>query len=318
MILDDSLRSLPKKIKQFGFDFAIKEALYKKMAIITDYRVDKQQQIVYNYCSSIFDSIKPVPVIASRTDNSDIEKKIPVWVMWWQGYESAPDIVKVCINSQKKYLDKEVFQYNLLTKDNYSQFVTLPEIIISKFNQGKITITHLSDIIRAFLLNQSGGLWMDATILMTDHFPKEFYKYSFYTNKKFTYPNLMRNTVPKGMWTGYFMKGPRHYQLFNFMCAAFEYYWSKFDIIIDYFLIDYVIKYAYDNIALIRSDIDNVPENNKDIFHLGRLLNQPYNEDKVSQITNKTIIHKISRKNPYFDTTDGQQTFYAYLKKKYL
>ena len=312
---DDSIRKLPSKVRNFGLSFAIKDMLFKKISILTDYRIIKHQKNVYDYLCNFFDSI----TLDSKDSklSKDTNNKIPVWVMWWQGLDSAPEIVKICLRSQKEYLSNDVFEYTLLTKDNYLNYVTLPRVIIEKFDKGYITVTHLSDIIRALLLNEYGGLWMDATILMTDHFKEEFYQHKLYTNKKFTYPNIIRNTVPKGLWTGYFMKGPSNHCLFSFMCKAFELYWNEYDTLIDYYLIDYIIKYAYENIECVHHDLDDVPENNPYIFYVVKSMNHAYVSSLFSEIKETTVIHKTARQNTYCDVENGKPTLYSYLKSVY-
>ncbi|MBQ2600045.1 hypothetical protein II582_01420 [bacterium] len=42
----------------------------------------------------------------------------------------------------------------MLTQDNYKDYVKLPEFILKKVKEKKITITHLSDIIRMALLKE--------------------------------------------------------------------------------------------------------------------------------------------------------------------
>lgn len=87
-----------------------------------------------------------------------------IWTLWWQGLEQAPEIVKVCLKSQRENMVSKGFKYTVITKDNWKQFIDLPKHIIEKMENGKITLTHFSDIIRAELLKQYGGIWIDATV----------------------------------------------------------------------------------------------------------------------------------------------------------
>ncbi|MBQ9553448.1 hypothetical protein IJU97_00315 [bacterium] len=57
----------------------------------------------------------------------------------------------------------------MLDKDNYEKYVTLPAFIIKKVYEHKISITHLSDIIRMALLKQYGGIWVDATMFINSN-----------------------------------------------------------------------------------------------------------------------------------------------------
>lgn len=85
-----------------------------------------------------------------------------VWVMWLQGMDMAPELVKKCYQSlQNELVDRDVV---LLTEDNYRDFVQFPDYIQTKIDNGTITRTHMSDLLRLELLVKYGGTWIDATV----------------------------------------------------------------------------------------------------------------------------------------------------------
>ena len=88
-----------------------------------------------------------------------------VWVCWFQGMEQAPEIIKICYTSLQRYLkDREIV---VLTDDNISQYVTFPEHIQRKYQEGMIPKAQYSDLLRLELLTRYGGTWIDATVLCT-------------------------------------------------------------------------------------------------------------------------------------------------------
>ncbi len=91
--------------------------------------------------------------------------------MWLQGEESAPPLIKACINSIRKHIPNRKIQ--IITESNYGNYVHLPEHILQKFREGKISYAHFSDLIRISLLCEFGGTWCDATVLCTS--PPRFY-----------------------------------------------------------------------------------------------------------------------------------------------
>ncbi len=97
-----------------------------------------------------------------KKQNSDT-----VWVMWLQGIDNAPDIVKKCIESQKKYLPDKKFV--LLDENNVFNYIKLPEYIKRKKKAGIIGNALYSDLIRNELLIKYGGYWIDSTVLFTDN-----------------------------------------------------------------------------------------------------------------------------------------------------
>ncbi len=114
-----------------------------------------------------------------KVKNSDT-----VWVMWLQGFDNAPDIVKRCIDSQKKYMPEKKFVF--LDESNISDYVTLPDYIEEKHKAGIIGNAHYSDLVRNEILIKYGGFWLDSTLLFTDgEFVKsiedcKFFMFSFY------------------------------------------------------------------------------------------------------------------------------------------
>ena len=88
-----------------------------------------------------------------------------VWVCWFQGMEHAPEIVRICHTSLRRYItDREII---VLTDDNISQYVTFPEHIRMKYQKGLIPMAHYSDLLRLEVLTRYGGTWIDSTVLCT-------------------------------------------------------------------------------------------------------------------------------------------------------
>lgn len=99
---------------------------------------------------------------ASYNDNLPHIQSKKVWVCWFQGMENAPDIVQICFESMKEHLtDREII---LITSENMFDYVQFPNFVIHKWNQGKITHTHMTDLLRLELLIRYGGLWLDSTV----------------------------------------------------------------------------------------------------------------------------------------------------------
>ena len=63
----------------------------------------------------------------------------------------------------------------VITEKNISDYVPFPEYIVTKWKQGVITHTHMTDLLRLELLITYGGLWLDATVLCTGTAPKYFF-----------------------------------------------------------------------------------------------------------------------------------------------
>ena len=108
------------------------------------------------------------PAVAEIKEIAE-KSKTNIWVFWWQGYENAPALVKKCIDSVRK--NAGTHPIILLTKDNWQSYADIPDYIIKKVSAGNISLTHFSDILRMVLLAEHGGLWLDATIFVSQSIP---------------------------------------------------------------------------------------------------------------------------------------------------
>ena len=88
-----------------------------------------------------------------------------IWMCWWQGEENAPEIVRACIDSVRRNAGGH--EVVVITDENLSKYVDIPEWALDKVHAGIMSRTHLSDLLRLSLLAEHGGLWLDATFYCT-------------------------------------------------------------------------------------------------------------------------------------------------------
>lgn len=93
-----------------------------------------------------------------NTYDGGINKNI--YILWFQGFDMAPNIVKKCLNSWEYH--NEDWKIIELSEKNLGNYVNLEKEIIN-FKNKKIKYAALSDIIRISILKNYGGLWVDAT-----------------------------------------------------------------------------------------------------------------------------------------------------------
>ena len=178
---------------------------------------------------SISHFIEHFPEGLSGLNNPVKENQSKAWTCWWQGEEHAPELVKCCWQSQKMNLPPGT-EFVVITEENYRDYIELPEYVLQKVEKGSITLTTLSDIIRAALLYKYGGFWLDATLLILKPLPKEILEYSLYTR---TLPETQYCT--NVVWADWFLYAKSGNKLFQFLEEAFFYYFSVHDSI-KYFL----------------------------------------------------------------------------------
>lgn len=100
-----------------------------------------------------------------KIETVPLKDDCPIFVCWLQGEEAMPPVVKACYASIKRFAQNHPVV--LITSENLSQWVAIPEHILRKVSEGKITPTHFSDIIRVNLLAKYNAIWLDASIYLT-------------------------------------------------------------------------------------------------------------------------------------------------------
>lgn len=247
-----------------------------------------------------------------RTSINKINKKNegPIWVFWWQGLSKMPDLVKNCFLSVKRNSSNR--KVILVDKNNYFKYSNVSPKVIKLFEDKKITTAHFSDVLRFNLLKNNGGLWLDATILVTDKIEDKCFR-GLYTCSGLDNPGNF--FVTNGNWCIFILGGPKNSPIFNYMCHFYESYFSDNDFVADYFMTDYALNYAWEkNISNFKKYTDN--KNNPNLYSLVNLLNRKFDEKVWMKISKKTNMFKLTykknikqRKGTYYDVLVKENNF---------
>ena len=291
----------------------------KKHAAIFRYLLGHYSDVVHNFAKKNIDS----------TPTIDLQSTI--WVCWWDGYESMPPLVKTCYSSIKQHAGTHPVQ--LITKHNFRDFISIPDYILEKVDVGIMSVTHFSNIIRANLLYEHGGIWMDATIFVIQDILLEnvpFYtlkapapKSSSVTLARFAglsnpAARISNDTNPQtSRWYGFLLAGTKGSIVFEYMREILYAYWKDHDNQIDYVLYDYTIALGYEYIPVFKELVDNVPCSVAEKFAMEKNLNREFSEEEYAQYC-KTPFHKLTWKNKFVThTKDGKLSIYGYLLEQY-
>lgn len=270
--------------RQFGCLLAFKlTVVASRMNYVK--RVAYEMRIKYCFISNI---LKKITI--AEAPNQEIERTNtgPIWVCWWQGEDNMPPIVKVCWEKLCSInFGREVI---LITKDNYNQYVNIEPHIKKILENGKISITHYSDVLRFNLLYNYGGIWLDSTIYVNESASKlldsPFITLSVDYSEKY---------ISRGQWSGFLFGGNKGNALFKFLVDSYNLYYKKYRQPIDYYIMDYMIAYAYENNAEIRNLINSYAIRLSDLYVVHKSLNQEFNE-QISEVLKNTPFNKLTWK----------------------
>lgn len=116
-----------------------------------------------------------------------------IWQYWGQGIDdSLPETVKICFNSVDKYKE----DYTVIRLDDHSihEYLEIPEFVLNKRQNKEFKHAFFADLIRLALLYHYGGIWIDATILLTAPIDKNIKQQNFFMFQR------DMNTINQSQW----------------------------------------------------------------------------------------------------------------------
>lgn len=224
------------------------------------------------------------------------ESKKPIWVLWLQGFEYAPEIVKVCVQSLKNVVGKteKIF---LLDENNLFDYIDLPKYIIKKWKEGIISNTHLSDLIRIQLLNMYGGIWIDATVYITSNKLPDYIT----SNKLFMFSRwLDKKECPEPrLVASWLIAAPPANKLLIILEALHKEYWKKESCMEDYFLTHLFITMIAECFPDEWNQMEIVMRDPSQL--LNEELSCEFDNVRYEHLKQMSSVHKLSYKRPILD-----------------
>lgn len=245
----------------------------------------------------------------------DFDGKIPVWMCWWQGEEEMPELIRGCISRLRENLPADKTAFRLITLENFMEYVTFTEAVLRRFHEGKITYTHLSDLLRAELLFRYGGMWADASYYTSGPIPEDIFNLPLYTLRFET--SVWNGDMTKGQWSSNLWHAKKGEKLFAFLMEGLWYYFETEERLIDYFLMDYIIGLAVEEFPDIRERLAQCPYSANTVHALSKMLYRKYTPQRVEQLLSESLFSKLNWRLPYEPATiAGEMTVYGYLFQK--
>ena len=248
--------------------------------------VEKKHKFVLSYLenqySDLLDKYRDLPITES------VPAEHYIWVMWWQGEDNAPDLVRMCIESIRRNANGA--KVIVITENNFRKYADIPEYIIEKHKKGYVSFAQLSDIMRIFLISRHGGLWLDSTIYVSQPIPENIFSkplYSLHTEYKKT------GFVQNDRIHCFVLGGTPGSKPIMFEREFLSAYWKDHDVIVDYYLLDYSIMLQYFNLPDIKSLIDNLEYTSNGLYELVSILDKPYDREKLEKVLTENIFSKL-------------------------
>lgn len=115
---------------------------------------------------------KYLSIVDSIRYGSSDEKNQPkiVWQYWAQGDKCLPKIVKICMNTVYYHFKQAGYQVICLNDESVNKYLNIDEhfLQMASLNRHGYSYASYSDLLRCGLLYKYGGIWIDATVLISN------------------------------------------------------------------------------------------------------------------------------------------------------
>lgn len=246
-----------------------------------------------------------------------VNKKI-IWQYWGQGVDKCPDIVTKCFKSVDEF--KNDYQVIRLDDSNLFDYLNLPEFIYEKRKNKEFRPAFFSDLIRLALLDVYGGIWLDATILLTDFIPSKIKNMDYFMYQR---DHLASN---KEMWIKYdplyfdwdkkhkvnvlnsiIISKPKNIVIHTILDLLLN-YWATQNQVPHYFFFQILYEELITG-KLIQFKCEIIDDTLPHL--LQTMLNDSFDQGNFKKIIEKSSIHKLRYKEDM-----SSNTYYTYIMKK--
>lgn len=166
-----------KPFKPF-YNLCVPRPARKEMNFVY-YEIPTQQKVA-NYWDNVIDKyqqehIQPSQISLKKPDL--VGKKI-IWQYWGQGFDDLPKVVQLGFLSVDKF--KQDFQVIRLTDDNIKEYLHFPDYVFEKRKNPAFRPVFFSDLLRLSLIKYYGGVWLDATVVLTEPLNQRYFDNDFF------------------------------------------------------------------------------------------------------------------------------------------
>lgn len=223
-----------------------------------------------------------------------------LYILWFQGFKQAPDVVKWCVYSWKYY--NPTWNIIFLDNDNLHQYVDIKKLTYDK----DIELCHLADMVRMILLRDHGGLWVDATVFC--HKPLNEWLPSYTTEGFFAFDK----PYPHLMLSNWFLYAEKNHPLVAQWCEETLYYYQVYGKAHTYFIHHQLFENLYQTDVSFQHHWDKVPKLSGTIPHTLMIVDF-FKTNGQKDIDSKRVpIYKLSYKCTFPPYDPRMNVYYLY------
>lgn len=210
-----------------------------------------------------------------------------IFSLWFQGVESAPHVVRQCLNSLKNFYKDRVI---ILDQKDIKDYITLPDFIWEKWDRKEICAANFSDIVRIELLYEYGGFWFDATDYLFRQIPENIASSDFFmfVTSETSFTHMFVQTC--------FLRAKKGDPLLKMWRDIVFEYWCKEKRAVDYFIAHFLFRILVTHNLQAKSLFEKMPKFHQDNLHLLWKVygNKPYTPQDYQKIKEEAFFQKCS------------------------
>lgn len=248
-----------------------------------------------------------------------VGKKI-IWQFWAQGFDNLPEIAQLCFDSVDRF--KQDYQVIRLTDMNYKEYVNFPDFVEEKRKLPEFKTAFFSDLLRTALLKIYGGVWLDASVVLTKNLESyltqlDYFVYSRDPNSPYQdlakdnghcYFNWQKEFKVNFLNSIIFAKA--NHSINIAMTDLLLYFWKTQLEVEHYFFYQILMN----QLKKSRSEFFNFPIIDDVLPHLMQeVIKQRVDETKFTEILQVIGIHKLNLHHPLAKTKGQNLTYYGRL-----
>lgn len=252
------------------------------------------------YAVAAINTVDPLRLAAEKRQDEKI-----IWQYWHQGVENAPPLIRQCLASVKRFNPE--YEVKVLTFETAGNYVKMPQKYYDLVRQNKIKIAFFSDMLRLNLLRKYGGVWIDATMLMTAPLPQDIRKADFMVMQKNAATDLSENVM-----SCFFIRSVSNALFLELIKTALEYYWQENDFVLNYFMFEHIATIIAAHSPELTAQWQQMPRYNaEDAGSLQKILAMEFDEKEYRKLLTITPLHKLTHKKSFADAPET--SYYQYI-----
>lgn len=228
-----------------------------------------------------------------------------IYILWFQGFNNAPDVVKRCVYSWRYYNPN--WKIVLINNNNLRNYVNLDKYV--DYKNKSIEKCHLSDIIRTILLKLYGGLWVDATTFCNkplDNWLPNYINEGFFAFDKPGEDRLI---------SSWFIYSEKNNYIINEWCNKIVEYFTIHDKAHTYFFYHYLFGDLYNSDIKFKEIWDKVPKisaNGPHHLQEHGLFKNMTLQNKLDIDNKITPLYKLTYKCDFLEYNENLNLYYLY------